>query len=94
MRLLLLQDLLLGMNLAVVSGHPWVLMNGALAAWNVYVPIMQKQRYAELAGVLLPLLKQLLQVRVHRYQHHCCSCSVSVELWSWTIESNPTGPAA
>lgn len=58
----LLQDWIHGMLLAVAAGQPWLLMNCALAAWNAYVPLMHKQRYAELAGVALPLLKQLLQV--------------------------------
>lgn len=38
------------------------MQNGALAAWNAYVQLLQRQRYAELAGVLLPLLRQLLKV--------------------------------
>lgn len=56
------QDLLTAMRLALAAAQPWVLMNGALAAWNAYVPLLHKQRYSELAGVLLPVLKLLLQV--------------------------------
>lgn len=57
-----MQDLLLAMRLASAAGQPWLLQNGALAAWNAYVQLLQRQRYAELAGVLLPLLRQLLKV--------------------------------
>ncbi|KAF8063688.1 CFAP46 [Scenedesmus sp. PABB004] len=55
---LLIEDLLLGMRL---GGQPWVSMNGALAAWNAYLPLLQRQRHAELAGVALPLLSALLR---------------------------------
>jgi hypothetical protein len=61
------QDLLLGMRLATAAGQPWLLQNGALAAWNAYVTLLQRQRYTELTGVMLPLLRQLLKVR----QLHC-----------------------
>jgi hypothetical protein len=33
-----------------------------MAAWNALLPVMQRGRHADLAGVLLPVLKQLLQV--------------------------------
>jgi hypothetical protein len=72
------------MRLATAAGQTWLLQNGALAAWNAYVQLLQKQRYAELAEVLLPLLRQLLKVRTAEQataagcgwwgQHLCCMC--------------------
>lgn len=60
----MLQDLLLGMQLACAAEQPWAVLNGALAAWNAFLPMLHRQRHAELAGVLLPLLKQLLKVGI------------------------------
>lgn len=62
-----LQLYLQSMRLSVAAGgHPWLVMNAALAAWNTYLPLMQRERYADLADILLPVLQQLLQV--------CCKC--------------------
>jgi hypothetical protein len=81
--LVFVQVLLLGMRLATAAGQPWLLQNGALAAWNACVTLLQRQRYAELAGVMLPLLRQLLKV----WDAHCilrptaaaagCQCHMS-----------------
>lgn len=57
------QYLLQGMQLSVAAGGvSWLVMNGAMAAWNAYLPLMQKERYADLAGLLLPVFQTLLQV--------------------------------
>jgi hypothetical protein len=51
------------MQLSVSAGGvSWLVMNGAMAAWNAYLPLMKKERYADLAGLLLPVLQTLLQV--------------------------------
>jgi hypothetical protein len=51
------------MQLSVAAGGvSWLVLNGAMAAWNAYLPLMQKERYADLAGLLLPVLQTLLQV--------------------------------
>lgn len=51
------------MRLTVAAGGTsWLLMNGAMAVWNSYLPLMQRERYADLAGLLLPVLQQLLEV--------------------------------
>lgn len=57
------QSLLHGMKLAGAAGAAWLVTNGAAAAWNCFLPLLQRQRYADLAGLLVPLLRQLLQVR-------------------------------
>lgn len=46
------------------GGRAWLAVNASMAAWNAYLPLMQKERYADLAGLLLPMLQVLLQVRV------------------------------
>ena len=57
------QGLLQGMQLGCTLAEAWLVSNGAIIAWNTYLPILHQQRYAELAGVLLPLLQNLLKVR-------------------------------
>lgn len=68
------------MQLSVAAGgSSWLVMNAAKAAWNTYLPLMQREEhYADLAGLLLPLLQQLLQVGVPslpRTAHSACSPS-------------------
>lgn len=60
-----LQYLLQSMRLAVAAGgNAWLVVNAASAVWNNYLPIMQRERYADLPGVLLSVLQTLLQVGV------------------------------
>jgi hypothetical protein len=57
------QYLLRSMRLAVAAGsNAWLVVNAASAVWNNYLPIMQRERYADLPGILLPVLQTLLQV--------------------------------
>lgn len=59
-----LQLSLRSIQLAVAAGGgAWLAMNAALSVWNAYLPLMQRERYAGLAGLLLPLVQALLQVR-------------------------------
>lgn len=59
-----LQYTLRSMQLAVAAGGgAWLVMNAAMSAWNTYLPLMQRERYAGLASLLLPLAQALLQVR-------------------------------
>lgn len=52
------------MQLSVAAGGgAWLVMNAALSAWNNYLPVLQRERYADLAGLLLPLVQTLLQVQ-------------------------------
>lgn len=51
------------MRLAVAAcSNAWLVVNAASAVWNNYLPIMQRERYADLPGILLPVLQTLLQV--------------------------------
>jgi hypothetical protein len=60
-----LQYLLQGMRLSVAAGgRAWLAVNASMAAWNAYLPLLQKERYADLAGLLLSMLQVLLQVSV------------------------------
>lgn len=60
---LAVQDMLISMKLAIqAGGQAWLVRNAAMAAWNTYMYLMQRECYADLAGLLLPLLRQLLQV--------------------------------
>ena len=62
-----MQYLLQALRLAVATGgRPWLVMNAAMAAWNTYLPLMQRECYADLACILLPVLQQLLQVGLIR----------------------------
>jgi hypothetical protein len=83
------QDLLLGMRLASAAGQLWLLQNAALAAWNAYVQLLQRQRYAELAGVLLPLLRQLLKVCGVRCSAAFSSLQVTA-IYDWSPCSSHT----
>jgi hypothetical protein len=59
------QGVLLSMQLATELGHhDWLVGNAAAAAWNTLLPILQRERHADAACLLLPLLQQLLHVGV------------------------------
>jgi hypothetical protein len=65
------------MQLAVAAGGgAWLVMNAAMSAWNTYFPLMQRERYAGLASLLLPVVQALLQVcRTDRlHPNGTCHC--------------------
>lgn len=49
------------MRSAAAAEEPWRLANGAALAWNAYLHLPQRQRYADALPLLLPVLQQLLQ---------------------------------
>lgn len=60
--LLLLQAILRGMRSGLVIKEPWVVLHGAVLAWNTYLPVMHQHRYVDLGRMLEPVTNMLLQV--------------------------------
>ncbi|KAK9813259.1 hypothetical protein WJX72_011566 [[Myrmecia] bisecta] len=54
------QALLLGMKLGAAAKASWLVINGAVRVWNVYLPILLAQRPIEVRDILGQSLEQLL----------------------------------
>jgi|AntRauMFilla1563_2_1112583.scaffolds.fasta_scaffold159384_1 hypothetical protein len=50
------------MTLAHSIGETWLVMNAAISAWNLFLPLTKEARYAELQPLLDPVFDNLIKL--------------------------------